>query len=249
MPARCGCPISRYRNSCAITAISSSRSAISRATSAPEPRLWASIFIRASPPSKLFMERQARSSASPPATWAWQGRQSQSRGLPAAWSCAAKYTLFAEGARGSLAKELIARYGLDEGSRAAKIRHRPQGTLAGRSGKARAGLVQHTLGWPLDSTPAAARSSIISRTVSSPSASSSTSTIKIRICRRSRSFSASRRIRWSRDTFEGGQADLLWRARDHRGRLAIGAEARFSRRRADRLRGGLRERAAHQGQP
>ncbi len=45
----------------------------------------------------------------------------------------------------------------------------------------------------------------------------------------------------------GRPARLLRRARDQRGRLAVGAEARFPRRRADRLLGGLRERAADQG--
>ncbi|MEP0320701.1 NAD(P)/FAD-dependent oxidoreductase, partial [Bauldia litoralis] len=62
----------------------------------------------------------------------------------------AKYTLVAEGARGSLTKQLVARFGLDEGRdpqkyglgikelwRIAPERHRP-------------GLVQHSFGWPLD---------------------------------------------------------------------------------------------------
>ena len=47
----------------------------------------------------------------------------------------------------------------------------------------------------------------------------------------------------------GRAAHRLWRARHHRGRLAERAEAGLSRRRADRLRGGLRQRAAHQGKP
>ena len=47
----------------------------------------------------------------------------------------------------------------------------------------------------------------------------------------------------------GRQAPVLWRARHHRRRLSVGAEACFPGRRADRLRGGLRQRAAHQGQP
>ena len=34
--------------------------------------------------------------------------------------------------------------------RAAEIRHRPQGAVAGRAGKHQPGLVQHTFGWPLD---------------------------------------------------------------------------------------------------
>jgi electron-transferring-flavoprotein dehydrogenase len=62
----------------------------------------------------------------------------------------AKYTLIAEGARGSLAKELTARFALDRDREPGKFgiglkelwqvapeRHRP-------------GLVQHTFGWPLD---------------------------------------------------------------------------------------------------
>ncbi|MBS7542081.1 electron transfer flavoprotein-ubiquinone oxidoreductase [Ancylobacter oerskovii] len=62
-----------------------------------------------------------------------------------------KYTLFAEGARGSLSKQLIARYKLDEGREPPKFglgikelwqldpaRHKP-------------GLVQHSFGWPLSS--------------------------------------------------------------------------------------------------
>ncbi len=61
-----------------------------------------------------------------------------------------RYTLFAEGARGHLTKTLIARFGLDHGREPSKFgiglkelwevapeRHRP-------------GLVQHTMGWPLD---------------------------------------------------------------------------------------------------
>ncbi|WP_026606230.1 electron transfer flavoprotein-ubiquinone oxidoreductase [Methylocapsa acidiphila] len=74
-------------------------------------------------------------------------KKSFSRGI----ELRAKYTLIAEGARGSLAKELIARYdlskdrepqkygiGLKELWRVAPAKHHP-------------GLVQHTFGWPLDS--------------------------------------------------------------------------------------------------
>ncbi len=47
-----------------------------------------------------------------------------------------KYTLFAEGARGSLSKVLIERFALGARQRAAEIRHRPQGALAGRARQA-----------------------------------------------------------------------------------------------------------------
>jgi electron-transferring-flavoprotein dehydrogenase len=62
----------------------------------------------------------------------------------------AKYTLIAEGARGSLAKELIRRFQLEKG-------HEPQKFGIGLKElwqvapeKHRPGYVQHTFGWPLD---------------------------------------------------------------------------------------------------
>jgi electron-transferring-flavoprotein dehydrogenase len=62
----------------------------------------------------------------------------------------AKYTLFAEGARGSLTKQLIAHYRLGEG-------HEPQKFGIGLKelwevapDNHQPGLVQHTFGWPLD---------------------------------------------------------------------------------------------------
>jgi flavin-dependent dehydrogenase len=51
-----------------------------------------------------------------------------------------------------------------------------------------------------------------------------------------------------REILEGGRR-VSYGARDQRGRVAIGADAGFPRRCADRLLGGLRERAAYQGQP
>ena len=62
----------------------------------------------------------------------------------------AKYTLFAEGARGHLGKQLIARFELDKG-------RDPQSYGIGLKelweidpAKHSAGLVVHTAGWPLD---------------------------------------------------------------------------------------------------
>jgi electron-transferring-flavoprotein dehydrogenase len=63
----------------------------------------------------------------------------------------ARTTVVAEGARGSLAKQLIRRFGLDAGSS-------PQSYGLGMKelwqlpeGRVQPGLIQHTLGWPLDS--------------------------------------------------------------------------------------------------
>ena len=50
-----------------------------------------------------------------------------------------KYTLFAEGARGSLSKILGQRFGLQDGPRAAEIRHRPERTLGTAAGQASQG--------------------------------------------------------------------------------------------------------------
>ena len=88
-------------------------------------------------------------------------------------------------------REILAR----RQQRAAEIRHRPQGSLADRSGQAPEGpdpafvrLAARTI------RPAAARSSITTTTTWSRSASSCISITTIRICRRSTNSSASRPI-------------------------------------------------------
>jgi electron-transferring-flavoprotein dehydrogenase len=62
----------------------------------------------------------------------------------------AKYTLFAEGARGSLTKVLLKRFGLDEGREPQKYGIGLKELWQVAPGKHRPGLVQHTFGWPLD---------------------------------------------------------------------------------------------------
>jgi electron-transferring-flavoprotein dehydrogenase len=62
----------------------------------------------------------------------------------------AKYTVIAEGARGSLAKVLIARFGLDKGRAPQKYGLGLKELWEVAPEKHRPGLVQHTLGWPLD---------------------------------------------------------------------------------------------------
>jgi electron-transferring-flavoprotein dehydrogenase len=62
----------------------------------------------------------------------------------------AKYTLIAEGARGSLAKTLIARYGLDQGRQPQKFGIGLKELWQVAPEKFQPGLVQHTFGWPLD---------------------------------------------------------------------------------------------------
>ena len=64
----------------------------------------------------------------------------------------AKYTLFAEGARGSLSKTLIARYGLDRGRQPQKFGIGLKELWQVAPGEHRPGLVQHSFGWPLDNS-------------------------------------------------------------------------------------------------
>ncbi|PZQ83449.1 MAG: electron transfer flavoprotein-ubiquinone oxidoreductase [Ancylobacter novellus] len=63
----------------------------------------------------------------------------------------AKYTLFAEGARGQLTKQLIARYGLSEGREPQKFGLGLKELWTVPAEQHRPGLVQHSFGWPLDS--------------------------------------------------------------------------------------------------
>ncbi|UOK71118.1 electron transfer flavoprotein-ubiquinone oxidoreductase [Ancylobacter polymorphus] len=62
----------------------------------------------------------------------------------------AKYTLFAEGARGQLSKQLIAHYGLDAGREPQKYGIGLKELWTVPADKHRPGLVQHSFGWPLD---------------------------------------------------------------------------------------------------
>ncbi|WP_139486019.1 electron transfer flavoprotein-ubiquinone oxidoreductase [Bradyrhizobium ivorense] len=61
-----------------------------------------------------------------------------------------KYTLFAEGARGSLSKQLIAKYNLDANSEPPKFGIGLKEVWQIDPAKHKKGRVQHTLGWPLN---------------------------------------------------------------------------------------------------
>jgi electron-transferring-flavoprotein dehydrogenase len=61
-----------------------------------------------------------------------------------------KYTLFAEGARGHLTKSLIARFGLDRGREPPKFGIGVKELWEVAPKHHRPGMVQHTMGWPLD---------------------------------------------------------------------------------------------------
>ncbi|MFG1339723.1 electron transfer flavoprotein-ubiquinone oxidoreductase [Xanthobacter autotrophicus] len=61
-----------------------------------------------------------------------------------------RYTVFAEGARGHLTKQLIARYGLDAGRDVPKFGIGLKELWKVKPEKHKPGLVQHGFGWPLD---------------------------------------------------------------------------------------------------
>ncbi len=61
-----------------------------------------------------------------------------------------KYTLFAEGARGSLSKQLIANYKLDANSEPGKFGIGLKEVWQIDPAKHKKGLIQHSFGWPLD---------------------------------------------------------------------------------------------------
>jgi len=63
-----------------------------------------------------------------------------------------KYTLFAEGARGSLSKQLIARFGLAQQRDPQKFGIGLKELWKVAAEKHKPGLVQHTFGWPLDNS-------------------------------------------------------------------------------------------------
>ena len=79
-----------------------------------------------------------------------QGRQAEGRASPAAWSCARNTRCSPKARAASWPSMLIAQFRPRRRPRAAEIRHRPEGALAGRPEKHRPGLVQHSFGWPLD---------------------------------------------------------------------------------------------------
>ncbi len=60
-----------------------------------------------------------------------------------------KYTLFAEGARGSLTKQLIAKFGLDKDSEPSKFGIGLKEVWQIDPAKHKKGLIQHSFGWPL----------------------------------------------------------------------------------------------------
>ena len=158
-----------------------------------------------------------------------------------------KYVFIAEGVRGSLAKEIIARFNLSEGRQPQKFGLGMKELWEVTPEAHRPGQVTHTMGWPLGLKTGGGSfmyhfdknlvsvGFVVHLNYDNPylypyaefSAFQASSLDRARPARR--------------------PAHRLWRACHHRRRLAVGPEALLPRRRADRLFGGRRQRAADQG--
>nr|WP_300998434.1 NAD(P)/FAD-dependent oxidoreductase [Hyphomonas sp.] len=163
-----------------------------------------------------------------------------------------KYVLFAEGARGSLSKQLISKFNLDEGRDPQKYGIGLKEVWSVPEANFKEGYVQHTMGWPLDNKtgggsflyhfrdngePFITVGFVVHLNYANPYISPYDE------------FQRFKHHELGLPLPQGRQAGCLWRARHHRGRLPVCPQARLPGRRADRLRRGLRQRAPHQGQP
>ena len=151
--------------------------------------------------------RTARSSASPPATWASARNGEHKDGFTRGMELRGKYTLFAEGARGSLAKHLIDRFELAEGREPQKFGIGLKELWKVAPEKHQPGLVQHSFGWPLDNSHRRRLVPLPSRGPAGRSVGfvvhlNYSNPVRLAV-RRVPALQA--RIRWCAPTFEGGK--------------------------------------------
>ena len=171
--------------------------------------------------------KRARCAASRPATWA-SPRTARTRRPTRGMELLGKYTLFAEGARGSLTKQLIAKFSLDAGSEPPKFGIGLKEVWQIDPARHQKGLIQHSFGWPLDNSTGGG--SFLYHYDDNLVAVGFVVHLNLR-----RSVSvAVRRIPALQDPsgdphpVRGRQAAGLWRARHHRGRLSVGAAPEFA---------------------
>ena len=158
----------------------------------------------------------------------------------------AKYTVFAEGSRGQLGRQLIKRFKLDAG-------RDPQTYALGIKelweidpARAKPGHVIHALGWPMDSKTYgggflyhAGDNKVTVGFITGLEYSNPWLSPFEEMQRWKTHPADPRRVRWR-------EADRLWRAGDHLRRADEPAEDRVPGRRAGRLRSGLSQLRAHQ---
>ena len=178
-----------------------------------------------------------------------QGRRADRRASSSAWSCTRKYTIFAEGSRGSLGRQLIARFKLDEG-------RDPQSYGIGlkelwevQPERAEPGLVLHTAGWPLDTEHLRRLVPLSPRQQPGRARLRRRPRLREPLAQPVRGVAALEDAPGDPEDARGRQAPRLRRARDHRRRHPQPAEDGVPRRRLRRLRGRLPQREPDQGQP
>ena len=141
----------------------------------------------------------------------------------------AKYTLFAEGARGSLSKQLIAKYGLADGREPQKFGLGLKELWQVAPDKHRPGLVQHSFGWPLDNSHRRRLVPLSLRRQSGFGRLRRSSQLLQSVSVAVRGIPALQDPSADPRHVRRRQAAVLRRARHHRRRLPVGAEACRSR--------------------
>ncbi len=160
-----------------------------------------------------------------------------------------KYTLLAEGARGSLDQAADPPLQPRRRERAAEIRHRPQGAVGGAEGAASPGAGAAHHGLAAQRRHRRRLVPLSFRRQSGVGRLRRSSRLRQSLSQSVQGVSALEAASAHRRASQRRQAHLLRRPRAHRGRLAGDPAPRLSRRRAGRLCRRLHECAAHQGQP
>ncbi len=155
-----------------------------------------------------------------------------------------KYTLFAEGCRGSLSERLMKEFGLREGVDPQTYGIGVKELWEIPAEKHQLGLVEHTVGWPMDAGTYGG--SFMYHLENNQVAIGVVIGLQKSLSRSVLRVSALQNPSRHSQIFRRRQAVVLRRARDQRRRLSIDPETRIPRRRADRLLGGIRQRAENQ---
>ncbi len=161
----------------------------------------------------------------------------------------AKYTLFAEGSRGHLGRQLMAKYDLNKGKDPQTYGIGIKELWEIDPAKHQPGLVIHTAGWPLRTTPMAARSCITWKTTRSRSAMWSGLSYQNPYLSPYEEFQRYKTHPAIRGFFEGGKRISYGARAITAGGLQSLPKTGVPGRRADRLRRRLPEHQPHQGQP
>ena len=158
-----------------------------------------------------------------------------------------KYVLFGEGARGSLSKELIARFDLAKDSEPAKFGIGLKELWEVDPAKHKQGLVQHSFGWPLDKATGRRVIPLSPGRQSGCRWICTASELQKPVFVTLSGISAVQNPSGNQGYIRRRKAHLLWFACDYRRRVSERAKTFFPRWGVDGLCCGFCKRAAHQG--